>query len=175
MFVNRKFKEEKIEMEKELLRVLKEKEIRQNKVEELKQNELVIKYIDNSSKCNALSLKESYLKNELETQKMLCCNHYFVINDIDTYFDGHKLNSDYIVTCIHCGLTNKYIDDTYKRDCLMNQIIRKGGMSNSKYHGRYDIKELDEIKSMYDKFKDDYPNMDDDEIEKHIALIKKRG
>lgn len=142
-------------------------------IEDLKNEEKVKKYIELDKEFNSLCYKLGELIKEIKYEEMYLCDHYFVTVAKDRYFDGHRTNTDYIYQCIHCGLTNKYLENSYSYDHIMNKVIRNGGVRSYKSHGYCDVKNIKEIKSIYDKFKSEYPEATDDDIEKHISLVKK--
>ena len=166
------------EMKNTYQTILKMQEENNDLVEKLKENEDVKKYIDAFGKKESLESKERYLKKELLAQKILHCNHYYVLNEAESYFDGHRTDTDYIYTCIHCGLTNRYSDNVYRRDIypysLYNEIIHKYGMYvRGNAHGEYDYKDLDTLEEIYQKYKGEYKEANDKDCERHIAMVMK--
>ena len=113
------------------------------------------------------------LNEDINYLEMQSCNHYFVIISKGTYFDGHTTQTDYINKCIHCGLTDKYLDGIFPNNCLMNKVIREGGMNNFKSHGYCVEDEIKEVKKIYDRFKNEYKDATDEDIENYIALVRK--
>lgn len=149
-----------------------------DEVEELKKNDFVMSYIHVNHEYQKRLRRIKFLKSEIPYQKMLNCDHYFVINEVESGFDGHRTDTTYIVTCVKCGLTNKYMNSYYDPYYLfnepylkMNEIYKSSGCRT--VHGYCDYDELDFYKEEYDRFKEIYPNASDDDVEKHIALVKK--
>ena len=166
------------EMKESYKKVLKSIEENNSLIDELKTDDKVKQYIDAYQKKEKLEAIQSSLKKNLLIQKILHCNHYYVLNEVDTYFDGHRTDSDYIYTCIHCGLTNRYTDNNYMRDdypySLYNGIIREHGMwVKGNAHGKFDYKDLDDLEEIYQKYKGEYPEATDKDCERHIAMIMK--
>ena len=166
------------EMKNTYQSILKKQEENNSLVDELKENELVKRYIDAYQEKEKLESKESYLKKELLIQKILHCSHYYVLNEENSYFDGHRMDTDRVYTCIHCGLTNRYSDNMYRREVypysMYNDIIRNHGMwvrGNS--HGKYDYEDLDALEEIYQKYKGEYPQASDKDCERHIAMVMK--
>lgn len=162
------------EINRALEDVLKKITEKENEINTLKQNDIVIKYLDSLSELT--DLKQN--KEELQVKKMENCNHYFVINSVDDGWDGHRCNYSDIATCIHCGLTNRFDEDAMRwRGFPYNKmisIIRSGAMANSDlYHGYYDYKDVNEVKKLYDDFRSNNRDMNDEQIEKQIAKVKK--
>lgn len=149
-----------------------------NKVEELKKNDFVMSYIDADHEYQKSLSRIKFLKSEIPYQKMLNCDHYFVINEVKSEFDGHRTDRMCIVTCIRCGLTNKYIK-WYQNPCaprdatMMNEVFMNCDCYYWPKHGYYSYDEIPELKQIYDKFVDEYPQAIDKDIENHIALVKK--
>ncbi len=146
-------------------------------VEELKKNDLVKSSIDADHEYKKNLSEIKFLKKEIPYHTMLNCDHYFVINEVKSEFDGHRTDTTYIVTCVKCGLTNKHINGNYnpyfdfnEPYLKMNEIYKSSGCRV--VHGYCDYDELDFYKEEYDKFKKSYPNASDDDVEKHIALVK---
>ena len=158
------------EMKKKLEESKNEVTVLKSEIEKMKQESIVLKYIENVDRYNKLNFSIKNLNEEINYYEMHNCNHYFVIISNGSYFDGHRTQTDY--KCIHCGLTDKYLDDNFLSNCLMNRVIREGGMNNFKSHGYCDEDEIKEVKKIYDKFKSEYQDASDDDIEKHIALIR---
>lgn len=161
------------QMKEKLEEYKKEASVLNSEIEKAKEESIVLKYIENVNRYNKLSFDIKHLSQEINYYEMHNCNHYFVTISKDSYFDGHRTQVDYIYKCIHCGLTNKYLDDAFLSDCLMNRVINEGILDGFKSHGYHDEEEIKELKSIYDKFKSEYPSATDEDIEKHIALVKK--
>ena len=161
------------EMKLKLESILKENDEKEKLVSQLKCEKIVESYLNESTKLGQLRSCERNLKEQIKRKEMMECNHYFVTIKKDSYFDGHRTQTDYIYKCIHCGLTNKYLDDVFLNDCLMNEVIKEVGMHNFKSHGYCDEDKIKELKNIYDKFKSEYPTATDNDIETHISLVKK--
>lgn len=146
-------------------------------IDSLKQEDVVKRYVDANEKYIESKNKIEDLQEQIKYQNMLHCNHYFVINDVERDYDGHPTGL-YTVTCIHCGLTNKFMDQynstlATKEQEIMNEIFINNNCYHWNKHGKYSYQELSEIKKIYDKFTDEYPNAKDNDVEKYIALVKK--
>lgn len=162
------------EINQKLEGVLKRISETESEINTLKQNKIVIKYLDSLS----LACKLKYQKEELEFQKMKNCNHYFVINAVDDEWDGHRTNYSNLATCIHCGLTNSISEEGMKWRGFpydrMPDLIRNGAMNNpDQYHEYYDYNDIKELKELYDDFRSHNRDMSDKQIEKQIAKVKK--
>ena len=161
------------EMKTKLEQYKKEVDILTSEIEKAKEESIVLKYIENVNRYNHLSFGIKNLIEEINYYEMHLCNHYFLTIGKESYFDGHRTQTDYIYKCIHCGLTNKYLDNLFDSDCFMNRVIKEGIPGGFKSHGYYGEEETKEVKSIYDKFKSEYPSATDEDIENHIALVKK--
>ncbi len=164
-----------VEIDEQLENVLKQISEKESEIDTLKQNENVIKYLDSLSQLDNLNLN----RRELQIKKIENCNHYFVINAVDDGWDGHRCNYSNIATCIHCGLTNRFDEETMKWKGfpydIMSNLIRSGAMANSnQYHGYYDFDDLNELKELYDDFREHNRDMSDKQIERQIAKVKKQ-
>lgn len=145
-------------------------------IEELKKDPNVIKYIETKAKLKSVSSEIKKLSSKITEQEMMYCNHYFVIQRDNGGYDGHRYERDYEVTCIHCGLTNKYMKfygnefNEYQRK--MNHIYVYYN-HNTQTYGWASEKELPLLKEIVDKFIDEYPNASNKDIERHVELVKK--
>ncbi len=158
--------------------ILIKKEENNSIIEELKKDNKVKKYIDACERNNALKIENESIKKDLLTQKILHCNHFYVLNEIDSSFDGHRTDKEYIYTCIHCGLTNKYYNNDYGHDVypysIYNGVIRNHNMwAFGIEHGKYDYKDLDVLEEIYQKYKGEYPEASDEDCERHIKMVMK--
>lgn len=169
------FEKEKREYEE----ILKEIDKTNEEMRRLSENEVVKQYIEAFQKNSTLKSNEEKLKKDLIVQTMYNCDHYFVITKIESIFDGHRTDTYKIIKCIHCGLTNAYLDNPYAsfpKD-VMNQIFMSSISSMSSVgevcHGRYSDNDIPSLKQSYDAIKKQYPNATDYDIEKQIKLIKK--
>lgn len=145
-------------------------------IEELKKDEKVIKYIETNEKLVNANFKIKSLSSKIAEQDMIHCNHYFVIHRDNGGSDGHRYESDLEVTCVHCGLTNKYMNfygnefNEYQRK--MNFIYVNYNYS-AKTYGWFSEEELPVLKEIIDKFIDEYPDASYKDVEKHVELVKK--
>ena len=169
---------EELTKKKEELKVLDENlNTLQHKIDELKDDEKVKEYItlDNEFEktCNALGK----LIEEIKYQDMYHCEHYFVLNEERREWDGHRTEIIPIVTCIHCGLTNKYYEFYMNRNFpqynIVNEVYHNTNCRYEQIHGFYKYSEINDVKKIYDKFKEEYPDATDEDIENHIKLVKK--
>ncbi|MBQ9013978.1 MAG: hypothetical protein IJ094_10600 [Bacilli bacterium] len=147
-------------------------------VKKLEKDEVVKKYIEASTEKNRLQNVQKHLKKQLLIQKILHCNHYFVINETKREFDGHRTDSYNIYTCIHCGYTNKQFSNYYANDEIYPYNIYYNIMKNTRwmsgiFHGRYDYKDVNELEEIYQKYKGEYPEATDEDCERHIAMVMK--
>lgn len=146
-------------------------------IEELKQDDKVKRYIDADMEYRKSKNIMDRLMNELKYQEMFYCEHYFVVNEHRSEFDGHRTDRTTIKTCIHCGLTNRYIDfymdPVFPEYNDMNEVFINSGAYSYKTRGFYDYDAISEVKQLYDKFKSEYPNAADEDVEKHIAIVKR--
>lgn len=171
---------EKLEqMKEELVKLEGHIKVLKNNLEELKKNDFVMSYIYADHEYQTYLNKINILKKEIPYQEMLNCDHYFVINEINHGFDGHRSCTDKVVTCVKCGLTNKYINFHFEpyfswneEYIRMNEAYKQSSKTNVN-HGYCDYDEIDFYKSEYKKFKEEYPNASDKDIEEHISLVKK--
>lgn len=170
--------EELLNMKRTLEEGKKRSQILEEELNDLTRKTLVAKYISLFDEYKSTLNIIKRLEEEIPYQEMLNCDHYFVITDVEHDFDGHRTDTYNIVTCVKCGLTNRYMndccgsyfsfDDSYSK---MNEIYKLSGCSV--IHGYCDYDELDFYKEEYDKFKECYPNASDDDVENYMALVKK--
>lgn len=145
-------------------------------IDELKEDKKVKEYITFNGvfekTCNTLG----NLIKEIKYQKMYYCDHYFVVNEQRSDFDGHRYEKTTIKTCIHCGLTNRYIhlymDSNFPEYNDMNEVFINSGAHNYETHGFYNYSDMEDVKKEYKKFKNDNPTATDKQIEKHLRLVK---
>lgn len=169
---------EELNKKKEELRLLNEKlKTLATIINELKEDEKVKKYIEVDKEFNSVSYALRNLTEEIKYQEMVQCRHYFVITGYNDEFDGHKMDRTIIKTCIHCGLTNRYMDfyndHNFPNYNKINEVFINAEAYNYEVHDFYDYDEIDNVKKEYDKFKAEYPDATDDIIEEHIKLVKK--
>ena len=175
--MSRKRKDEYQTIIDEYERMKRELESYQNKfnelsprIEELKKDEKVIKYIELNEKLINTNHKIKKLISEISEQDMIHCNHYFVIQRDNGGYDGHRYERDLEVTCVHCGLTNKYMNfygnefNEYQRK--MNFIYVNYNY-NANTYGWFSEEELPVLKEIIDKFIDEYPEASYKDVEKH--------
>ena len=165
------------EMEKKNKDILLQIEQKNSILDKLKENEMVRKYADVFNEKTKLEEEQEDFKRDLAFQRMMHCNHYYVRNYVDSFYDGHRTETNTIVTCIHCGLTNKFVesgimDDVFPYD-QMSEIVRGDGMRYNGYHGDYSESQVDEVKKIYDNYKDEYPKATDKDCERHIKMVMK--
>ena len=108
------------EMKIKLEESKKEVSILKEEIEKLKEKSIVLKYIENVDRYNKLNFSIKKLNEDINYLEMHSCNHYFVIISKGSYFDGHRTQTDYIYKCIHCSLTDKYLDDIFLNNCLFS-------------------------------------------------------
>ncbi len=164
----------KKELEEEKVRIKELDSI----IKVLKSEDIVKKYIDADTKHAQSKNKIESLQEQIKYQNMLHCDHYFVVNDVVSDFDGHRTDRTEIITCIHCGLTNRYMNqyfwhDTSKSVQMMNQIFIDYNCYFWPRHGNYSYEEITELKRIYDQFMNEYPKATDEDIEKQMALVKR--
>lgn len=169
---------EELNKKKEKLKLINEKlNTLQPIIKELKDDENVKKYIELSEEFQEACDILVKLIDDVKYQSMYHCNHYFVINRQGSYFDGHRYEKTEVRTCIHCGLTDDYMehygDDNFSRYNIMNEVFINSSAASAPTHGFYDYLEIDSVKKEYDKFKSEYPDATDDVIDEHIKLVKK--
>ncbi len=143
-------------------------------IEELSQDEKVIKYISSIKEINDLNILLDKEKVEMKELKIKLCeeiygDHFFVSNKPGS---GCNWQTDTIVTCIHCGYKeniNNFIFRSYDREYgnLESEKI------SIKVHGNYLDSELGEVKKIYDETKKQYAESTDEDIENQISLVKK--
>lgn len=145
-------------------------------IDELKKDPNVIKFIEINTRLKCVNSEIKRLSSKISEQDMMYCNHYFVIQRDNGGYDGHRYERDYEVTCIHCGLTNKYMNfygnefNEYQRK--MNHIYVHYN-HNAQTYGWASEKELPVLKEIVDKFTDEYPDASNKDIENHVELVKK--
>lgn len=164
----------KKELEEEKVRIKELDSI----IKVLKSEDIVKKYIDADTKHAQSKNKIESLQEQIKYQNMLHCDHYFVVNDIVSDFDGHRTDRTEIITCIHCGLTNKFMNQYFWKDVsksvqMMNQIFLDNNCYYWPRYGNCSYEEITELKRIYDQFMDEYPKATDEDIENQIALVKK--
>lgn len=168
---------EELNKKKEELRLLNEKlKTLEPIITELKEDERVKKYIELIKEFDAACNVFSTLSEEIKFQSMYHCQHYFVINSQGSYYDGHRYEKSEVKTCIHCGLTNRYMDycgnDYFPYYNKMNEVFINSGAAYALTHGFYDFDEIKEAEEQYKRFKDANPTATDKQIEKHLSLVK---
>lgn len=171
-------KEELSMMKAELEKLQRSIEKQEKTLEELKQNDYVISFIYANHEYQNSLTRINTLKEEIPHQEMLNCEHFFVQNKYNSYFDGNRSVKWNFVTCIKCGLTNKYLFNCYgepnitddEEQIMMNEIFNE---SEGTIYGCCDYDELDFYKDEYEKFKNEYPTATNDDTYEHIKLIKK--
>lgn len=165
-------------MKKELLLQKQKVDCLTNQIEELKKEPSVLSYIKASNELNNAQSKIEELNDEIKYQNMIYCNHYYVLHSYDSGYDGHRYEPIWKVTCIHCGLTNRYYGmDIYdEKYAMLNYLFSKYGRFNPlECHGKFQVSEISDLKQIYDDYVKQYPKATDKEIEDQIALVKKKN
>ena len=143
-------------------------------IENMKQSEVIKQYLDIKKEYEDITEKINFLNQDLKEQEFLNCYHYFVVNKKERDEDDHVHCT---VTCIHCGLTNQYMEWSDEilspQQRMMNHLFIEYQL-NYFYpsHGTYSKEEIPVLKEIYDNFKKEYPNTTDEDAEKHIAYVK---
>lgn len=168
---------EELNKKKEELKLLNEKlKTLEPIITELKEDKKVKKYINLSEEFQIARNILVELIEEIKYQSMYHCQHYFVINHQGSYYDGHRYEKSEVKTCIHCGLTNRYMDyyrdDNFREYSKMNEVFINSGATYATTHGFYDFNEMKEVEEQYKRFKDANPTATDKQIEKHLSLVK---
>lgn len=133
---------------------------------------------------NQIDLLTSEIKEQINFENKLRCNHYFVPK-YDFVADSNRKSK---IICIHCGLTNEkivnrnYDNVSWDEIKLIKQLFEKSNIDpycvslfrndNPFIHENYiySDKDFQYIKSLYDTYKDSFPESTDSQIEEMIEL-----
>lgn len=163
----------------QLLKKYEEESIRKNDlikaIEILETKYLIIQYLKSTKELAELRKSEKNNLNEIQSLKIKLCGekyggHFHVV---DRPKKGDFWENETNVTCIHCGKKTKisehiclHVDDWDYRDSIEQELLIT-------VQGVYADEELPELKNIYDKVKNEFPNASDDDIGNQIKLIKK--
>lgn len=160
-----KVKEEKIETE------------RKNIIEELKklkENKLIKRYFELSSKNDQLLTQQKNLIREMKTNQYKNCNHIFIMTKYEPdYVEGR---SEKYYGCVKCGLNDEIYTKTHGifgtefltfEEQIMYDYIQTHHMSGIYIHKLYD---LEVGKMLYNNIKSAFPNIDDETAREHLKI-----
>lgn len=168
---------ELLKLKEKLLHLEESIEKLQKNLEELKKNDFVMSYIYTKHEYESNLKQAEDLREKILYQELLICDHYFVINDVKSDFDGHRTDRTNIMTCIKCGITNSffnyYDEDLSSKEKIMKEIFNGNNCYWWPKHGYYSYDEIPMLKDIYEKFVKEYPDATDLDVEKHIEFVKK--
>ena len=160
-----KVKEEEIEKE------------RKNIIQELKrlrENKIIKRYFELSSKNDQLLTKQKNLIKEIKVNEYKNCKHILIMTKYEPdYVEGR---SEKYYGCVKCGLNDEIYTKmqglygtkflTYEEQ-IMYDYIRTHHMGGIYIHKLYD---LEVGKSIYNNIKTAFPNLDDENICKYLEI-----
>lgn len=161
------------EMKERLENLKKEQSEVETELIQLRENELIKRYIELCNKESSITYKFKKMSLDIDTEIMKSCNHLFIIGHRDSYFDGHKSVTDTYPYCVKCGLDAKYIDrDTFSYEFLtplqkqMINIYRNGCKG---IYWKHYCKPIIATQ-IYRDLRKGLPNLSDEELFEHFKV-----
>ena len=149
-------------IKKQLQELLDELNETEKSLIDLEKNELIQKYLELQEKIG--SLKTFY--SRLKKQEYCECNHFIVYSQHDDIFEGSNSNK---WACVKCGLNNDNLKKIFysmpeDQQIKLNNIISQALLSNN-----FQVENIEECYSMYQKIANQNPDLDEDAL---IMLFK---
>ena len=118
-------------IQKDLENCQKSLEIEINKINELEQNPIILKYIERLNDYEKIKKTINKVKIELKESEMAHCDHYLVMIPRPNLAPG-LLDGEVALCCLKCGISNVELEESSIPLKRMQEI-----MHTTLHHGRY--------------------------------------
>ena len=150
-------------------KIIEQRTVIVDKIKELKNNEIVKKYLELEKENDNLYYRQINLYGKLKREEYDNCNHVLVYSKVE--YDSFEGRSYKYCGCIKCGLDNSVLAEErdwlpYERK-IMYDYLRKKYLKGIKTDILCDI---NLATSIYSKIKESHPDIDDETAIKYFEV-----